>query len=159
MPSASARVRTTAIVCGNVSSSTMNLGPSPLVARRASCMASAAAVDSSSSEAPATSRPVRSVIIVWKFSSASSRPWEISGWYGVYAVYQAGFSRTLRWITPGMTDGWYPRPIIDGTRRLRLPRRRSSASTSGSLTAGGRSSPLSRITAGTVAAVRASRLA
>ena len=28
--------------------------------------------------------------MVWKFSSASSRPWEISGWYGVYAVYQAG---------------------------------------------------------------------
>ena len=28
----------------------------------------------------ATASPVRSSTIVWKFSSASSRPWEISGW-------------------------------------------------------------------------------
>ena len=41
--------------------------------------------------------------MVWKFSSASSRPWEISGWYGVYAVYQAGASRMLRRITGGVT--------------------------------------------------------
>ena len=27
----------------------------------------------------------------------------ISGWYGVYAVYQLGFSSTLRWITAGVT--------------------------------------------------------
>ena len=39
--------------------------------------------------------------MVWKLNSASSRPWLISGWYGVYAVYQAGFSRMLRWITAG----------------------------------------------------------
>jgi hypothetical protein len=42
--------------------------------------ASAAAVASSSSDAPASSVPVRSVTMVWKTSSASSRPWLISGW-------------------------------------------------------------------------------
>ena len=41
--------------------------------------------------------------MVWKFSSASSRPWLISGWYGVYAVYQAGFSRMLRSSTGGVS--------------------------------------------------------
>jgi hypothetical protein len=41
-------------------------------------IASAAAVASSSIEALARSRPVSSLAIVWKFSSASSRPWEIS---------------------------------------------------------------------------------
>ena len=41
-------------------------------------IASAAAVASSSIEALAMSSAVRSVTIVWKFSSASSRPWEIS---------------------------------------------------------------------------------
>ena len=65
-------------------------------------IASAAAVASSSSDALAISIPVRSVTIVWKLSSASSRPWEISGWYGVYAVYHAGFSSTLRRITGGV---------------------------------------------------------
>ncbi len=40
--------------------------------------------------------------IVWKLSSASSRPCAISAWYGVYAVYQPGFSRMLRWITGGV---------------------------------------------------------
>ena len=45
-------------------------------------MASAAAVASSSIEALARSRPVRSATIVWKLRSASSRPWLISGWYG-----------------------------------------------------------------------------
>ena len=45
---------------------------------------------------------MRSLTIVWKLRSASSRPCEISGWYGVYAVYQAGFSSTLRWITGGV---------------------------------------------------------
>ena len=44
--------------------------------------------------------------IVWKSSSASSRPWLISGWYGVYAVYQAGFSSTLRRITAGVCVPW-----------------------------------------------------
>ena len=68
-------------------------------------MASAAAVASSSSDALAMSMPVRSATTVWKFSSASSRPWEISGWYGVYAVYQAGFSRMLRRMTCGV---WVP---------------------------------------------------
>ena len=52
------------------------------------------------------SMPVRSATIVWKLRSASSRPWEISGWYGVYAVYQAGFSRTLRRITGGVIVPW-----------------------------------------------------
>ena len=46
-------------------------------------MASAAAVASSSSDAPATGRPVRSATMVWNVSSASSLPWLISGWYGV----------------------------------------------------------------------------
>ena len=45
--------------------------------------ASAAAVASSSSEALAISMPVRSAIMVWKLSSASSRPCAISAWYGV----------------------------------------------------------------------------
>jgi hypothetical protein len=71
-------------------------------ARCISVMASAAAVPSSSMDAPATSSPVRSHTMVWKFSSASSRPWLISGWYGVYAVYQAGFSRMLRRSTGGV---------------------------------------------------------
>ncbi len=70
--------------------------------RRQSVMASAAAVASSSIEAFAIAMPVRSVTIVWKLRSASRRPWEISGWYGVYAVYQAGLSKTLRWMTPGV---------------------------------------------------------
>jgi hypothetical protein len=42
-------------------------------------MASAAAVASSSSEALAIGIAVRSQIIVWKLTSASSRPCEISG--------------------------------------------------------------------------------
>ena len=65
-------------------------------------IASAAAVASSSIDALAISMPVRSVTIVWKLQSASSRPCEISGWYGVYAVYQAGFSSTLQAITGGV---------------------------------------------------------
>jgi hypothetical protein len=47
--------------------------------RRHSAIASAAAVASSSNDALAMSRPVRSATIVWKLSSASSRPCEISG--------------------------------------------------------------------------------
>nr|BFE72465.1 hypothetical protein GCM10020092_057660 [Actinoplanes digitatis] len=70
--------------------------------RRASVIASATAVPSSSIEAFAVVIAVRSVTIVWKFSSASSWPWLISGWYGVYAVYHAGFSSTLRRITAGV---------------------------------------------------------
>lgn len=48
--------------------------------------ASAAAVPSSRREALATSMPVRSATMVWKFKRLSSRPWAISGWYGVYWV-------------------------------------------------------------------------
>ena len=55
----------------------------PWLARRTSVIASAAAVPSSSSDAFAVDSPVRSLTMVWKFSSASSRPWLISGWYGV----------------------------------------------------------------------------
>ncbi len=106
MPIASARVRTTSIVCGRASASTTN-GPDALrLPRRTSVIASAAAVPSSSSDALAVGRPVRSPITVWKFSRASSRPWEISGWYGVYAVYQLGSSSTLRRMTAGVMVAW-----------------------------------------------------
>ena len=47
---------------------------------------------------------VRSRTTVWKFSSDSSRPWAISAWYGVYGVYQPGFSKTFRRITLGVTQ-------------------------------------------------------
>ena len=80
MPSGSARVRSTASVCGSVSASTTNRALRAFPARRSSVIASAAAVASSSSDAPATGRPVRSATIVWNVSSASSRPWLISGW-------------------------------------------------------------------------------
>ena len=71
-------------VCGSVSASTTKTASAfARPARRTSVIASAAAVASSSMEAPATSRPVRSATIVWKLISASSRPWLISGWYGV----------------------------------------------------------------------------
>ena len=82
IPSGSALVARTASVCGRQSASARNTLPLP-VARRASVIASAAAVASSSMDAPATGSPVRSSTMVWKFSSASSRPCEISGWYGV----------------------------------------------------------------------------
>ena len=65
-------------------------------------MASAAAVGSSRSDAFAMSIAVRSLTMVWKLRRASSRPCEISGWYGVYAVYHAGFSSMFRWITGGV---------------------------------------------------------
>ncbi len=52
-------------------------------ARRARSMPSTTAVPSSSIDAPAVAIPVRSDTIVWKLMSASSRPCEISGWYGV----------------------------------------------------------------------------
>jgi hypothetical protein len=100
-PDGLARVLRTAIVCGCVSSWTTKRLLVLFESRRAIVIASAAAVASSSSEAFAIANPVRSAIIVWKLSSASSLPWLISGWYGVYAVYQAGFSSTLRWITGG----------------------------------------------------------
>jgi hypothetical protein len=93
-------------VCGRVSASTTYTLLVAFDERRASVIASPAAVASSSSDAFAVGRPVRSAITVWKFSSASSRPWLISGWYGVYAVYQAGFSSTPRRITGGVWVPW-----------------------------------------------------
>ena len=83
MPMASARVRTTSMVCGSASASTTNGPVAFRLPRRTSVIASAAAVPSSSSDALAVGRPVRSPTTVWKLSSASRRPWEISGWYGV----------------------------------------------------------------------------
>ena len=81
MPSGSARVCTTAIVCGWQPASTTNRSEAEDGAsRRAIAIASAAAVGSSRSEAFASSIPVRSLTIVWKLSNASSRPCEISGW-------------------------------------------------------------------------------
>ena len=83
IPRGSARVASTAAVCAYTSLSTARRLLDPRTARCISVIASAAAVPSSSIDALATSRPVRSVTIVWKFSSASRRPWLISGWYGV----------------------------------------------------------------------------
>ena len=73
-----------------------------LAARRSNSIASAAPLDSSRREALAIGSAVRSAIAVWKFNSASRRPWLISGWYGVYAVYQAGFSTRFRRRTAGV---------------------------------------------------------
>ncbi len=83
MPRGSARVRTTSMVWGWHSASTKNTSPALAFTRRRSVIASAAAVASSSIDALARSIAVRSLTIVWKLSSASRRPWEISGWYGV----------------------------------------------------------------------------
>ena len=77
-------MRTTAMVCGWHDSDTKKALASSRSANAANmCMASAAAVASSSSEAPATSIPHSSMVMVWKLSSASRRPCEISAWYGV----------------------------------------------------------------------------
>jgi len=78
-PSPAARVSTTASVCGCTRSSTKNFGFLREAAKIID-MASAAAVDSSRSEALHSSKPVRSEIIVWKFISDSSRPCATSGW-------------------------------------------------------------------------------
>jgi hypothetical protein len=51
-----------------------------LTLRLASVIASAAAVASSSIEALAIGIAVRSQTMVWKLTSASIRPWEISAW-------------------------------------------------------------------------------
>ena len=94
------------MVCGRQRSETTKRFALPGLRARmrwSMVIASAAAVASSSSEAFATSMPVRSSTIVWKFSSASRRPCATSAWYGVYGVYQPGFSRTLRRITLGVT--------------------------------------------------------
>jgi hypothetical protein len=71
------------MVCGWHSASTKNVSPAAPFTRRSSVIASAAAVASSSMDALARSIAVRSLTIVWKLRSASSRPCEISGWYGV----------------------------------------------------------------------------
>ncbi len=83
MPTASARETSSACVCGRASASTTKRFEADFDARRASSMPSTTAVPSSSIDALAVSRPVRSETIVWKLMSASSRPCEISGWYGV----------------------------------------------------------------------------
>ena len=70
----------TAMFCGWQFSSTKNARAFDFDTRCAMVIASAAAVASSRSEALATSSPVRSLTMVWKFNSASSRPWLISGW-------------------------------------------------------------------------------
>ena len=54
--------------------------PLVLTERLASVMASAAAVASSSIDALAMGMPVRSHTMVWKLTSASMRPCEISAW-------------------------------------------------------------------------------
>ena len=80
IPAASARVQRTASVCGWRPGSARNSGRRPRPAAWHMDIASAAAVASSSSEAPAIGSPVRSAVSVWKFSSNSSRPCEISDW-------------------------------------------------------------------------------
>ena len=102
MPTTAARARSTAFVCGSASASTANTFEADFEARRATSMPSTTAVGSSSIDALAVASPVRSVTIVWKLMRASSRPCEISGWYGVYAVYQDGFSSTFREMTDGV---------------------------------------------------------
>ena len=86
MPSGAARPRTTSMVCGRQRSETTNRFAPPDWRDRmrwSIVIASAAAVASSSREAFATSMPVRSSTIVWKFSNASRRPCATSAWYGV----------------------------------------------------------------------------
>ena len=83
MSSGSARPRTTAIVCGKQLAATTKRFAVPGRRARMRCakvIASAAAVASSSSDAFATSMPVRSSTRVWKFSSASRRPCATSAW-------------------------------------------------------------------------------
>jgi hypothetical protein len=79
-PSGSARVRTTAMVCGWQSATKKAFGPdfarrggTASWPRRRRCLVEQRGVGESS-------MPVRSVTMVWKFSSASRRPCEISGW-------------------------------------------------------------------------------
>ena len=80
MPMGSARVCTTAMVWGWHRSDTKKRLRSPFTLPARRLMASAAAVPSSRREALPMSRPVRSMHMVWKFSSASRRPWAISAW-------------------------------------------------------------------------------
>ena len=101
MPAARARVSITASVCGWSQRSARKV-VRPFPERWHIAIASAAAVASSSSEAPATGKPVMSPTRVWKLSRISSRPCEISDWYGVYWVYQPGSSRMFRRMTGGV---------------------------------------------------------
>ena len=78
IPSGFARTASTASVCGCRSEATAITFDFDLLVACAMAIASAAAVASSSREALAIAIPVISPIIVWKFSSASSRPWAIS---------------------------------------------------------------------------------
>ena len=106
MPSGARRVSSTATVWGRQSTSTTTTAAGDALRRRIRVTASATAVLSSSRDALAVSSPVRSLTMVWKLRRASRRPWLISGWYGVYAVYQAGLSRTLRLMTGGVIVPW-----------------------------------------------------
>ena len=78
--SGAARVWITAMFWGWQSRSTKNALAFDFDRRSAMVIASAQAVASSSRDALATSSPVRSLTMVWKFSNASRRPWLISGW-------------------------------------------------------------------------------
>ena len=65
-------------------------------------------------------------------------------------MYQAGFSSTLRRMTPGTWVPWYPWPISEVKTWLRSASARSRAMASGSVMASSSSSGLSsRIDAGT----------
>ena len=155
MPSGSALVVTTAMVWGWQSASTKKPVRFERPIRRNIVIASAAAVASSSIDAFAISQPVRSATMVWKVSSISSRPWLISGWYGVYEVYQAGFSTMLRRITGGVMQSFQPMPSSDRKTSFRSASSRSLARASCSVIAGGSRSSASWIESGTA---RSSRL-
>ena len=102
-----------------------------------SVIASAAAVASSSSEALARSMPVRSVTMVWKFSSASSRPWEISGWYGRVGGVPGGVlehvagdhRRRERAVVPGADQRRDDLVLRRDRRRSAVERRRARSPT------------------------------
>ena len=131
----------------------------PSLSRSDIVIASAAAVASSSIEALAMSSPVSSLTIVWKFNSASRRPWEISAWYGVYCVYQPGFSRTFRWMTGGVMRVVITLPMNERKTLFSPAIFLSSASASCSLRAAGRFNFFpSRIFWGTAASMSPSRL-
>ena len=159
MPSGSARVRSTASVCGSTSASTRNRCDArrPAAAQQRHRLGRGGAPRRAGC-ALAVGRPVRSATTVWKLSSASSRPWLISGWYGVYAVYQPGSSSTLRRIDRRGDACRSSRARSSrSSTRLRPASSRSSASTSCSVAGGGRASgPSSRIEAGIAASVSAS---
>ena len=85
MPRPSAFVLRTEIVCGNTKSEMKNLEAllffwSFVLLLKNICIASAAAVDSSSKEAFAKGNPVKSETTVWKLSKASNLPCAISAW-------------------------------------------------------------------------------